>query len=139
MRWQNSALGLKLKYGALLLLIVVVLLFTIIMVLVGVAFIIVTERKGLGIVQLRQGPNKVSVKGLLQPIADGVKLFKKEFLVLYLSSKVLYLVGPCIRFVCAYSMWLLFPASLARHQFELGLLFFLGVSSLRVYGVFIVG
>ena len=79
MKWQNSALGLKLKYGIFFPLIVVILLFTIVIVLVGVAFVIVTERKGLGMVQLRQGPNKVRVKGILQPIADGVKLFKKEF------------------------------------------------------------
>jgi NADH-ubiquinone oxidoreductase chain 1 len=120
-------------------LIMVVLLFSIVMVLVGVAFIIVTERKGLGMVQLRQGPNKVSVKGILQPIVDGVKLFKKEFLFLYFSSKVLYVIGPCIRFACAYSMWVLFPARVARHQFELGILYFLCVSSFRVYGVFLVG
>ena len=117
----------------------VILLFTIVIVLVGVAFVIVTERKGLGMVQLRQGPNKVRVKGILQPIADGVKLFKKEFLFLYFSSKVIYMVGPCICFVCAYSMWVLFPARLARHQFELGVLYFLCVSSLSVYGVFLVG
>lgn len=117
----------------------VVLLFTIIIILFGVAFVIVTERKGLGIVQLRQGPNKVRVKGILQPVADGIKLFKKEFLFLYFSSKVLYAVGPCIRFLCAYSIWILFPARLTRHQFELGILYFLCVSSFRVYGVFLVG
>nr|UYR45719.1 NADH dehydrogenase subunit 1 [Musculium lacustre] len=117
----------------------VVLLFTMVMILFGVAFVIVTERKGLGMVQLRQGPNKVSVKGILQPVADGVKLFKKEFLFLYFSSKVLYCVGPCISFLCAYSMWVLFPASLVSHQFELGILYFLCVSSFSVYGVFLVG
>nr|UJH93081.1 NADH dehydrogenase subunit 1 [Chamelea gallina]UJH93315.1 NADH dehydrogenase subunit 1 [Chamelea gallina] len=107
--------------------------------MVGVAFYIVTERKGLGMVQLRQGPNKVSFKAILQPVADGVKLFTKELSVPSSACKEMYLLGPFICFFCAYSLWLLFPSSFYSSLFEMGLLFFLCVSAFSVYGVFLVG
>nr|UJH93341.1 NADH dehydrogenase subunit 1 [Chamelea striatula] len=107
--------------------------------MVSVAFYIVTERKGLGMVQLRQGPNKVSFKAILQPVADGVKLFTKEFSVPVSACKEMYLLGPFICFFCAYSLWVLFPSSFYSSKFEMGLLFFLCVSAFSVYGVFLVG
>ena len=73
-----------------------------VLILIGVAFYIVTERKGLGIFQLRQGPNKVGLKGLFQPVADGVKLFTKEIIFPFSANKVLYIMGPIVCFVCAY-------------------------------------
>ena len=72
--------------------------------LVRVAFYIVTERKGLGILQLRQGPNKVRIKGILQPVRDGVKLFTKEVGVPISAARPSYLMGPFICFFCAYSL-----------------------------------
>lgn len=107
--------------------------------LVSVAFYIVTERKGLGMLQLRQGPNKVRLKGFLQPLGDGVKLFTKELAVPFPSPKNMYLLGPFICFFCAYSLWMLFPRSFSFVNFENGLLFFLCVSAFRVYGVFLTG
>lgn len=77
---------------------------TSVIIIVRVAFYIVTERKGLGIIQFRQGPNKVGLKGLVQFIADGVKLFTKEIIVPILANEVLYVVGPLICFFCAYSL-----------------------------------
>nr|YP_009943026.1 NADH dehydrogenase subunit 1 [Villorita cyprinoides]QOD40731.1 NADH dehydrogenase subunit 1 [Villorita cyprinoides] len=112
---------------------------TTILMLVAVAFFIVTERKGLGMLQLRQGPNKVSVKGIMQAVADGVKLFKKEFSFPFSCSKELFLLGPFVCFFCAYCLWLLFPSSIGYMSFELGLLFFLCISCFSVYGVFITG
>nr|YP_010266731.1 NADH dehydrogenase subunit 1 [Corbicula japonica]QWS05864.1 NADH dehydrogenase subunit 1 [Corbicula japonica]UIF91962.1 NADH dehydrogenase subunit 1 [Corbicula japonica]UXG18801.1 NADH dehydrogenase subunit 1 [Corbicula japonica] len=110
-----------------------------VLMLVAVAFFIVTERKGLGMLQIRQGPNKVSVKGILQAVADGVKLFKKEFSYPFSCNKELFLLGPVICFFCAYSLWLLFPSSIGCLNFESGLLFFLCISCFSVYGVFITG
>lgn len=110
-----------------------------IFILVGVAYYIVTERKGLGIVQRRQGPNKVRLKGVLQPIADGVKLLTKEISVPYSASVKMFFLGPFLCFFCAYTLWLLYPARFSCVSFQIGLLFFLCISSFRVYGVFLTG
>nr|YP_010555877.1 NADH dehydrogenase subunit 1 [Marcia recens]UYR95109.1 NADH dehydrogenase subunit 1 [Marcia recens] len=110
-----------------------------ILMLVSVAFYIVTERKGLGMVQLRQGPNKVGLKGLIQPVADGVKLFTKEMVFPFYSIKMVFILGPMICFICAYVLWSLFPSMYNSLGLSLGFLYFLCVSSFAVYGVFMVG
>nr|YP_003934249.1 NADH dehydrogenase subunit 1 [Paphia euglypta]ADB03047.1 NADH dehydrogenase subunit 1 [Paphia euglypta] len=110
-----------------------------VLMLVSVAFYIVTERKGLGMLQLRQGPNKVGFKGLVQPVADGVKLFTKEMIFPYSSIKSMYIIGPLICFSCAYLLWGLFPSVYSCFYLSLGILFFVCVSSFSVYGVFMVG
>nr|YP_010990149.1 NADH dehydrogenase subunit 1 [Polymesoda caroliniana]WOV69037.1 NADH dehydrogenase subunit 1 [Polymesoda caroliniana] len=114
-------------------------LLVMVLMLVSVAFLIVTERKGLGMLQLRQGPNKVSVKGILQPLADGVKLFKKGMSAPYSCLKGVFVLGPFVCFCCAYCLWVVFPSFLGSMNFELGLLFFLCVSSFSVFGVFVTG
>nr|YP_010555851.1 NADH dehydrogenase subunit 1 [Marcia hiantina]UYR95083.1 NADH dehydrogenase subunit 1 [Marcia hiantina] len=110
-----------------------------VLMLVSVAFYIVTERKGLGMLQLRQGPNKVGFKGLVQPVADGVKLFTKEMIFPFSSIKLLYILGPVICFICAYIIWVIFPSVFSPIEVSLGFLLFLCVSSFSVYGVFMVG
>nr|UFQ25518.1 NADH dehydrogenase subunit 1 [Pliocardia sp. A3710_17_S18] len=111
----------------------------VIVMMVAVAFYIVVERKGLGMIQLRQGPNKVSFKGILQPIGDGVKLFKKEISFPFSSTRFMFLLGPFLCFFCAYSLWLIFPGSFHYSNFELGLLFFQCISSFSVFGIFLSG
>lgn len=81
---------------------IVIIVIVRVLILVRVAFYIVTERKGLGILQLRQGPNKVGFKGIVQPVADGVKLFTKEIIFPFGSIKILYIIGPLVCFICAY-------------------------------------
>nr|BAV25007.1 NADH dehydrogenase subunit 1 [Isorropodon fossajaponicum] len=110
-----------------------------IVMMMAVAFYIVVERKGLGMIQLRQGPNKVSLKGILQPIGDGVKLFKKEISFPFSSARSMFLLGPFICFFCAYCLWLVFPGSFCYSNFELGLLFFQCISSFSVFGIFLSG
>ena len=72
--------------------------------LVRVAFYIVTERKGLGMLQRRQGPNKVRFKAIMQPVADGVKLFRKEIIVPISASFKMFFLGPFLCFFCAYRL-----------------------------------
>nr|YP_010555844.1 NADH dehydrogenase subunit 1 [Cryptonema producta]UYR95076.1 NADH dehydrogenase subunit 1 [Cryptonema producta] len=107
--------------------------------LISVAFYIVTERKGLGMLQLRLGPNKVGFKGFVQFLADGVKLFTKEMITPFQASEVLYIVGPMACFTCAYSLWVLFPSIFMPMRVVLGLLLFICISSVSVYGVFLTG
>nr|YP_010393079.1 NADH dehydrogenase subunit 1 [Bankia gouldi]UPX89061.1 NADH dehydrogenase subunit 1 [Bankia gouldi] len=106
---------------------------------IGVSYFILTERKGLGMFQLRQGPNKASFKALGQPVADGVKLFLKQLSFPYGSSLSAYLLGPTLLFFLACLSWLAFPSIEGSVRLEWGMLYVLCVSSLHVFGVFICG
>nr|YP_010393091.1 NADH dehydrogenase subunit 1 [Bankia setacea]UPX89073.1 NADH dehydrogenase subunit 1 [Bankia setacea]UPX89085.1 NADH dehydrogenase subunit 1 [Bankia setacea]UPX89097.1 NADH dehydrogenase subunit 1 [Bankia setacea]UPX89109.1 NADH dehydrogenase subunit 1 [Bankia setacea]UPX89121.1 NADH dehydrogenase subunit 1 [Bankia setacea] len=106
---------------------------------IGVSFFILTERKGLGMFQLRQGPNKASFKALGQPVADGVKLFIKQLSFPFSASLAGYLLGPALLFFLACLSWLAFPSVEGSVRLEWGMLYVLCVSSLHVFGVFICG
>nr|UPX89253.1 NADH dehydrogenase subunit 1 [Lyrodus sp. FL G0] len=106
---------------------------------IAVSYFILTERKGLGMFQLRQGPNKASFKALGQPVADGVKLFLKQLSFPYGSSLGSYLLGPVLLFSLACLSWLAFPSVDGSVRFEWGMLYILCISSLHVFGVFICG
>nr|QWS05421.1 NADH dehydrogenase subunit 1 [Cultellus attenuatus] len=109
------------------------------MILVGVAFFIVTERKGLGMVQLRQGPNKVGLKGLVQPLSDGVKLLTKGFSIPAAANPFLFVLGPVLCFFMSYITWVIYPLAYCSCFFKYSVLFFMGVSCLNVYGLILVG
>jgi len=76
----------------------------VLIIILGSAFLVVTERKGLGMVQLRQGPNKVGLKGIAQPVADGIKLLKKEVVFPHFTGFHKFIVGPvfCFRVSCLF-------------------------------------
>nr|AEY83806.1 NADH dehydrogenase subunit 1 [Brachymeles brevidactylus] len=107
----------------------------IIPILIAVAFLTLLERKLLGYMQLRKGPNIVGPLGLLQPVADGVKLFIKEPVRPSPSSPTLFIVTPTLALFLSLAIWTPLPMPATLADMNLGLLFMLALSSMAVYSI----
>ena len=109
--------------------------------LLCVAYLTYAERRVIGLMQMRRGPNVVGPLGLLQPIADAVKLMFKEVIVPTPASKVVFIIAPMITFVLSLIGWAVIPfgKGLVLADINVGVLYVLAISSLGVYGIIMAG
>ncbi|MGO9120538.1 MAG: NADH-quinone oxidoreductase subunit NuoH [Desulfomonilaceae bacterium] len=146
-------------YAIPIVVLVVKVLFVLVVVLTFVAYLTLMERKVLGWIQVRLGPNRVGPWGLLQPLADGVKLIMKEEITVAGANKVIYIIAPLIVVTCALIPFAVIPFAkglglesilgpLAQKyalnsgvisDINVGILYIFGISSLGVYGVVLGG
>jgi NADH-quinone oxidoreductase subunit H len=109
--------------------------------LVGVAYLSYAERKVIAAMHLRRGPNVVGPFGLLQPLADGLKLFFKETIIPSGANRVVFVMAPMITFSLALVAWAVIPFGddMAVANINVGVLYLFAISSLGVYGILMAG
>ena len=109
--------------------------------MLGVAYLTYAERKIIGWMQVRIGPNRVGFQGLLQPIADGLKLLMKEIIIPSGANKGLFILGPILVIAPALAAWAVIPFTdtLVLANINAGLLYVMAITSMGVYGVIVAG
>lgn len=114
---------------------------TCVLILVSVAYLTYAERKVLGAMQLRQGPMTVGPFGLLQPVADGLKMLTKETLIPAGANRLIFLIAPMITFGLALLAWAVIPvgSGIVLANINVGVLYLFAISSMGVYGIIMAG
>nr|YP_010585961.1 NADH dehydrogenase subunit 1 [Plectrocnemia tsukuiensis]UZZ43697.1 NADH dehydrogenase subunit 1 [Plectrocnemia tsukuiensis] len=107
--------------------------------LISVAYLTLLERKLLGYIQNRKGPNKVGFIGLFQPFSDAIKLFSKEKKIFLGVNVLIYLISPMLMFLCSLMLWLIFFLKNGMFFFIFGVLFMFSVMGLSVYYIMFMG
>nr|APX40056.1 NADH dehydrogenase subunit 1 [Psylliodes cupreatus] len=108
-------------------------------VLISIAFLTLLERKVLGYIQIRKGPNKVGFLGLIQPFSDAIKLLTKEQIYPLMANFNLYYICPILNLFLALFLWFCMPFFSVNINFNMSILFFLSISSLSVYSIMLAG
>ena len=121
--------------------IVIKILAIILPVLVSVAYLTYAERKVIAAMHLRKGPNMVGPFGLLQPLADGLKLFLKETVIPSGANRGVFVAAPCVTFILALVAWAVIPfdQGVVLADINVGILYLFAISSLGVYGILMAG
>ena len=109
--------------------------------LIAVAYLTLAERRVIGFMQLRKGPNVVGPFGMFQPFADALKLMAKETILPAGADKIVFMIAPILTFVLAIVAWAVIPfdAGLVLADINVGILYLFAISSLGVYGVIMAG
>lgn len=110
-------------------------------VILSIAFFTVLERKILAAIQRRRGPNMVGIYGILQAIADAIKLLNKETNIPSLSNNIIFIVAPLLTIILSFLSWSVIPFDfkIVISDANLGLLFLFAISSMNIYGILISG
>nr|ALO64528.1 NADH dehydrogenase subunit 1 [Andrena semilaevis] len=115
------------------------LIMLVLLMLIGMAFLTLFERKVLGYIQDRKGPNKVGVVGLLQPFSDVIKLLNKEFFYVDKMNLYLYYFSVVLILFLSMTAWLIYPFILNMYSMKIGILYLLSILSMGVYPIMIGG
>nr|ADO51451.1 NADH dehydrogenase subunit 1 [Pseudocorticium jarrei] len=121
--------------------IIIKVLAIIVTILISIAYLTLAERKVLGYMQCRKGPNVIGVYGLLQPIADGVKLFTKEMIIPNHANTFIYIMAPILSLTLTFIAWAVIPftQNVVLSDLNIGILYLFAVSSISVYSILMSG